>query len=151
MRLCALNINESIRVHPLVSRHGLAPILHVLQHRLPQLLLAEIQGLLVLANHPDLRAGGYVRGPEIILVKPLLDGALDLASQDIGAQPRLLAHGPRKPDAVDGLERRDHGADGLEAAGDVRFRLAEGRHDGLGKLKEERFTLFCALAFVPKR
>ena len=148
MRLHALHVNIPIRVHALVTRHLLAPIPHVLVKRLLELLAAHIQRLLVLADHPDQGPGGHVRDAEVAIVEALLDGALDLAAQHVGAEPRLLADGPGEADAVDGPEGVDHGADGLEAAGDVGFGLGKGGHDGLGELEEEGFALLGAVALV---
>ena len=151
MRLHALNINIPIRIHPFVSRHSLAPILHVLEHRLLQLLLAEIQRLLVFANHADLGPRRYVHDTKVVLVKTLLDGALHLAGKDISAQPRFLAHRAGESDAIDGFQRRDHGADGLKTAGNIGLNFTKGGDDSFRKLEEKRLALLRALAFVRKR
>ncbi len=88
-------------------RLGLRPSPHILFKRLLELLLAEVDGLLVPPNHAHLRARGHVREAEVVVVQTLLDGAFDLAGQDVGAETRFLADGAGEPDGVDGVEGFD--------------------------------------------
>ena len=94
--------------------------------------------------------GGDVRQAEVRLVESLLNSARDLPAQDVTAEPRFLANGAGKTNAVDDAERLDHGADGLEAAGDVGLCLRQGGGDDFGEVEEEGFPLLGALFFVGK-
>lgn len=111
-------------------------------------LQAQIHRLLIPPDHPDLTARSHIGDAEIILVEPLFDGALDFATQDIGAQARLLANRASETHAVDGFEGVDHGADGFEAARHVGFGPGEGGDDGFGEVEKEGFALLGAFAFV---
>ena len=112
------------------------------------ILPAQINRLLVLANLPDKGACHHHRELEVQIVEALLDGAFDTAGEDIIGEAGFLADGAAETDAVDGFQRFDHCADGLEAAGDVSFGLVEGGNDGFGEVEEEGFALFSAVAFV---
>ena len=143
-----LNVNVSETVHPGIMRHGIAPMSHILHKRLFILLLRQINRLLILPDHPDLAAGSNIRDAEVTLIEPLLDRPLDLPGQDIRAQPRFLTDRSRETDAINRVEGIHHRANGLEAAGDVRFRFRQRGHDGLGEVEEEGLALLGALALV---
>nr|POE75591.1 nmra-like family domain-containing protein 1 [Quercus suber] len=147
----ALDIHKPVFRSIRVLRHRLSPLSKILHESVQIRLDAQIDRLLILADLPDLRAGGHIGGAEVVLVQALLDRALDLAVEDVLAQARFLRDGPREPDAVDGLQRGDHGADGLEAAGDVHLGLAERGRDQVGELEEEGLALLGALALVHER
>lgn len=151
VRLDALDINIPKRVHPGVMSHEITPVSHVLHEGLLVLLFAQINRLLVLADHANLAASSHVGETEVVLVQTLPDGAFDLSAQDVGAQSWLLADGTSQAHAVHSVKSVDHGADRLEAAGDVCFRLGEGWHNGLREVQEKGFSLLRAVPLVHER
>ncbi len=150
LNLDTLNVDIPIPIPPHIPRHLLPPSPHVLHKPLHILLPAQIHRLLILRNHPHLAPRRHIRQREIILVQPQFQRPFDLPAQDISSEPRLLARRPREAHAVDGLQRIDHGAHGLEAPGDVRLCLVQRGHNSLGEFEEEGFPLAGALALVHK-
>lgn len=83
-----------------------------------------------------------------MVIETLLDGAFDLAGDDVVGKTGFFADGAADADAVDRVEGFDHSADGFEAAGDVGFGFVEGGDNGFGELEEEGFALLGAVAHV---
>lgn len=143
-----LKVNVTILLQLSIRAQALEPRAHILLESLEVLLLAKVNGLLVLAHLANLGAGCDVSDAEVVVIHHHLDGASDTAGEDIFAQTRFLAEGTRKADAVNSLEGVGHGAGGLEAAGHVDLSLAEDRADGVRELEEERFASLGGLALV---
>lgn len=78
----------------------------------------------------------------------LLDGAIDTAGEDVGAEVGFLRQRAPEPDAVDGFQGVHHGADGFESACDEGLGFGERGGDGLGELEEKGFPLARAFALV---
>ena len=103
---------------------------------------------MVLTDLAHLSAGSNVGETEVFIVDELLDGAHDLALEDVLAEVRLLGERAGETDTVDDVESLDHCADRLEAAGDVGLCLGKDRGNQLGELEEEALALLGGLALV---
>lgn len=141
-------VDVTVVGHLAVLCHLLCPLAHILHEVLLVLLVAHVNRLLVLGNLANLGTSNNVGDTEVVVVRTLLDGTLNLASEDVLAEARLLAQRTSKTDTINRLQRVGHGANSLETTSNVDLGLCQGRSDQVRELHEEALTLLGALALV---
>lgn len=107
-------VDVTIEVHLAVACHLLAPRTHVLHKRIDLSLVGSVDGFLVFAYLPNLSAGQDIRQPEVVHINFLLDGPLYQPGEYVLAQTWFLADRAGEANAINGVQRRDHGTNGLD-------------------------------------